>query len=85
MRVKASKRPTTMDATETALYDFFTELLNARRVSDEVFKAFKEKIGGEKPLMELVGLVGSRALAYLAISTNGFFFSARTTRSSAIV
>lgn len=45
-----------MDATETALYDFLTELLHTRRVSDAAFNNLKTKLGGDKPLIELVGL-----------------------------
>lgn len=45
-----------MDDVETALYNFFEELLATRRVKDETFATFKNKIGGEKPLIELVGL-----------------------------
>jgi hypothetical protein len=83
MSVKANTRPTTMDAVETSLYNFFTELLHTRRVSDEVFKSFKEHIGGEKPLMELVGLVGIFGARLFRAKADTLISSARTTLSSA--
>ena len=41
----AGKRPDPMTADEAAVYDFFTELLANRQVSDATFKAFIDRLG----------------------------------------
>jgi len=51
------KRPTALQPDETAIYDFLTELLNNKQVSDGVFESAKEKLG-EKRIVDLIGLVG---------------------------
>ncbi|KAI9003428.1 AhpD-like protein [Hyaloraphidium curvatum] len=52
----AGKRPPKMDATETAVWTFFRELLYDHRVSDETVAAARKALGGDKEIMELVGL-----------------------------
>ena len=51
------KRPDPMTADEAAVYDFCTELLATRQVSDAVYKNFVERFG-ERGVVELVGLMG---------------------------
>ena len=51
------KRPASMDPDETVVYNFGTELLNTKQVSDPVFKAVKDKFG-ERGVVDLVGVMG---------------------------
>jgi len=51
------KRPEPMTADEAAVYDFFTELLATRQVSDATYKTFVDRLG-ERTLVELVALMG---------------------------
>ena len=51
------ERPANMSADEAAVYDFVTELLQTRQVSDANFKAMVDRFG-ERQVVELVGLMG---------------------------
>jgi 4-carboxymuconolactone decarboxylase len=53
----AGKKPPTMDADEEIIYNFCTELLNKKQVSDPVFNAAKAKFG-EKGVVDLIGTIG---------------------------
>jgi 4-carboxymuconolactone decarboxylase len=55
--IAAGKRPGSMDADETIIYNFATELLNTKQVSDPVFKAVKDKFG-ERGVVDLIGVMG---------------------------
>jgi len=55
--VAAGKRPASMQPDEEAVYNFATELLNTRQVSDAAFQAVKEKFG-ERGVVDLIGVVG---------------------------
>src|SRR2546428_1892624 len=43
--IAAGKRPASMDADETVVYNFAMELLNKHEVSDAIFKVTKDKFG----------------------------------------
>jgi 4-carboxymuconolactone decarboxylase len=51
------RRPDPMTADEAAVYDFFTQLLSVRQVSDATFKTLADRIG-ERGVVELVALMG---------------------------
>jgi 4-carboxymuconolactone decarboxylase len=51
------ERPTNMTQDEEAVYDFATELLQTRQVSDANFKRMVD-LFGERQLVELIGLMG---------------------------
>jgi 4-carboxymuconolactone decarboxylase len=53
----AGRRPDTMTPDEAAVYDFFSELLTTRQVSDTTFKTLADRVG-ERAIVELVGLMG---------------------------
>jgi 4-carboxymuconolactone decarboxylase len=55
--IATGKRPSSMDPNETALYNFGTELLNAKQVSDPVFKAAVDKFG-ERGVVDLISVMG---------------------------
>jgi 4-carboxymuconolactone decarboxylase len=52
----AGKKPT-MDADEQVIYNFCTELLNTKQVSDATFNATKAKFG-ERGVVDLIGTIG---------------------------
>jgi 4-carboxymuconolactone decarboxylase len=51
------ERPTNMSEDEAAVYDFCTELLQKRQVSDATFKAFADRLG-ERNMIEMISLMG---------------------------
>jgi 4-carboxymuconolactone decarboxylase len=53
----AGQRPANMSADEAAVYDFCTELLSSRQVSDANFKNMVDRFG-ERGVVETVGLMG---------------------------
>ncbi|HYR42895.1 MAG TPA: carboxymuconolactone decarboxylase family protein [Terriglobia bacterium] len=55
--IAAGKRPASMDAGETVVYNFSTELLNTKHVSDALFKATVDKFG-ERGVVDLMGVIG---------------------------
>jgi 4-carboxymuconolactone decarboxylase len=55
--IATGKRPSSMDAAETAVYNFGTELLNTKQVSDPAFKAAVDKFG-ERGVVDLVSVMG---------------------------
>ena len=53
----AGVRPADMAADEAVVYDFATELLATRKVSDPTYKAFVERFG-ERAVVDVVALMG---------------------------
>jgi 4-carboxymuconolactone decarboxylase len=53
----AGERPANMSADEATVYDFCTQLLTTRQVSDKNFKAMTALVG-ERGIVELVALMG---------------------------
>jgi 4-carboxymuconolactone decarboxylase len=53
----AGKRPDSMSADEAAVFDFCSELLATRQVSDPVYKAFVDRFG-ERGVVDTVALMG---------------------------
>jgi 4-carboxymuconolactone decarboxylase len=53
----AGERPADMTPDETTMYDFVTQLLTTRQVSDANFKAMSALVG-ERGIVELVALMG---------------------------
>src|SRR5579863_2830736 len=54
--IAAGKKPSLLGADEVPVYNFVTELLKTRQVSDAVFNAARAKLG-EKGVVDLTGLV----------------------------
>lgn len=52
------ERPASMDADEVITYDFVTELLQTRQVSDAAYKKFVDRFG-ERDVVDLVALMGA--------------------------
>jgi 4-carboxymuconolactone decarboxylase len=55
--VAAGKRPPSMQPDEEVVYNFTTELVNARQVTDSTFRAAVDKFG-ERTVVDLIGVVG---------------------------
>lgn len=55
--IAEGRRPGTMPPDETAVYDFATELLDTKQVSDATFEAAKSLLG-ERGVVELINVMG---------------------------
>ena len=55
--IAAGRRPDKLDADETVVYNFVSELLNTKEVSDATFAAAKKTLG-ERGVVDLIGLMG---------------------------
>jgi 4-carboxymuconolactone decarboxylase len=63
-------RPTEMTADEAAMYDFVTELLKTRKISDAMFKSMAEHFG-ERGLVETIATMGHfTSLTMLFVADN---------------
>ena len=69
--IAEGRRPATLQPDETAIYNFLSELLNLRQVSDATFQAVKEKIG-EKGIVDLIGLTGFYQTVSLMMNVDRF-------------
>jgi 4-carboxymuconolactone decarboxylase len=56
--VYAGRRPPRMDADVQAVYDFSTELLTTKRVSDRTLQAARAALGSDRGIVDLVGTLG---------------------------
>jgi len=55
--VAAGRRPETMSSDETIVYDFTTELLRLKKISDAAFTKARERFG-ENGVIDMVGVAG---------------------------
>jgi 4-carboxymuconolactone decarboxylase len=55
--VATGKRPSSMQPDEEIVYNFTTELVNTKQVSDPTFHAAVDKFG-ERTVVDLVGVIG---------------------------
>lgn len=55
--IAEGRRPTKLTAEETVVYNFTTELLTKKQVSDPTFAAAKAQLG-ERGVVDLIGLMG---------------------------
>jgi len=69
--VAAGRRPTGMQPDEEVVYNFATELLRTRQVSDAVFNAAREKLG-ERSVVDLVGVVGYYGLVSMVLNVDRY-------------
>jgi 4-carboxymuconolactone decarboxylase len=69
--VATGKRPAKMQADEEAVYNFCTELLNTKQVSDKTFQAAKEKFG-ERGVVDLIGVTGYYGLVSMLLNTDRY-------------
>jgi len=67
--IAQGERPPRLSAEEALVYDFCTELLHARDVSDRTFAAAVERFG-ETTVLELVGLAAYYSFVSLVLNVN---------------
>ena len=60
-----------MDADETIVYNFGTELLNTHQVSDANFKAVKDKFG-ERGVVDLISVMGYYQLVSMLLNVDRY-------------
>ena len=71
------KRPAAMDPDETIVYNFGTELLNTKQVSDPVFKAMKDRFG-ERGVVDLTGVMGYYCFVSMILNVDRYPLPAGT-------
>lgn len=65
------KRPRPMEPDEEIVYNFCTELLDAKQVGDATFEAAKNKLG-ERGVVDLIGVVGYYQLVSMLLNVDGY-------------
>lgn len=65
--IAGGKRPTGMDADESTVYDFATELLNTGQVSEATYQRTLARFG-ERGVIDLVGAVGYYSMVSLVLN-----------------
>ena len=69
--IATDKRPSGMQADEQAVYDFCTELLKTKQVSDRTFYRVKENFG-ERGVVDLIGVSGYYGLVSMLLNTDRY-------------
>jgi len=69
--IAAGRRPAAMQPDEEAVYDFCTELLTNKQVSDKTFQAAKDKFG-ERGVVDLIGVTGYYQLVSMLLNVDRY-------------
>lgn len=69
--IRDGKRPTGMQPDEEAVYNFCTELLTTKQVSDKTFEATKARFG-ERGVVDLIGVTGYYQLVSMLLNTDKY-------------
>ena len=69
--VAAGTRPASMAPDEAAVYNFVSELLTTKQVSDATFNAAKEKFG-ERGVVDLIGVTGYYQLVSMLLNVDRY-------------
>src|SRR6187551_3548 len=69
--VAAGTRPAAMAADEAAVYDFCTELLTTKQVSDATFSAARDRFG-ERGVVDLIGVTGYYQLVSMLLNVDRY-------------
>src|SRR2546428_5837888 len=69
--IATGKRPASMDADETIIYNFATELLNTKQVSDAGFKSAVGKFG-ERGVVDLISVMGYYQLVSMLLNVDRY-------------
>jgi len=67
----AGRRPSAMRPDEEVVYDFVTELLHTKQVSDATFKAARDKLG-ERSVVDLVSVAGYYGLVSMVLNVDRY-------------
>lgn len=65
--IAEGKRPSAMSPDETAIYDFATELVETKQVTDATFAAVKDRFG-ERGVIDLVGTLGHYGIISMVLN-----------------
>jgi 4-carboxymuconolactone decarboxylase len=68
--IQAGKRPAAMSADVEAVYNFSTELLTTKQVSDATLRTAKATLGGDKGVIDLVGTLGFYQFAAMLMNVD---------------
>lgn len=71
------KRPTGMQPDEVAVYNFASELLETKNVSDATFKAVVDKFG-EKGVVDIIGVMGYYQMVSMLLNVDRYPLPAGT-------
>ena len=66
--IAKGRRPETMSADETIVYDFSTELLRLQNVSDDTYARARDRFG-EPGIIDMVGVAGYYSLLSMMMNT----------------
>lgn len=69
--IAAGTRPAAMPADEEAVYNFCTELLTTKQVSDKTFQAVKDRFG-ERGVVDLIGVSGYYGLVSMLLNVDRY-------------
>jgi len=69
--VATGKRPTAMKTDEEIVYNFCTEMLNTKQVSDSTFEAASAKLG-EQGVVDLVAVMGYYSLVSMTLNLDRY-------------
>ena len=69
--IAAGKRPSGMQKDEEAVYNFCSELLTTKQVSDATFKAARDTVG-EKGVVDLIGVMGWYQMVSMLLNTDRY-------------
>jgi 4-carboxymuconolactone decarboxylase len=70
--VRVGRRPADMERDVEVVYDFVTELLTDKRVSDGTFEAAREVLGGDRGIVDLVGTLGMYQMVAMMMVVDEF-------------
>ena len=66
--IRVGKRPAGMDGDVAAIYDFATEFLTTRHVSDATLQAARAVLGGDRGVVDLVGTIGLYQISSMMVA-----------------
>jgi len=66
--VRTGKRPAAMEKDVEAIYNFATEFITKREVSDSTFHSAKSVLGGDRGVVDLVGTMGLYQISSMMVA-----------------
>jgi 4-carboxymuconolactone decarboxylase len=66
--IRVGRRPATMEKDVEAVYNFATEFMTRRQVSDATLKAAKDVLGGDRGVVDLVGTMGLYQISSMMVT-----------------
>jgi 4-carboxymuconolactone decarboxylase len=70
--IRDGRRPTGMQPDEQAVYDFCSELLAKKQVTDATFQAARTALGGDRGIVDLVGTLGAYQVVAMMMVVDRF-------------